>query len=661
MRGIFFVIWILYVGIAQSQSKSEVFVVNNFEGEGIRLKWIYEYVYHPDGFNVFRKEQGGSWQKINNDLITVQKSLPSGNNLNKDQKDLFTAISKISYEELKHNMVRAFVLIESITCNELSEYLGISYIDKTAVKGKTYTYKITTGTGTDLAESKPIVCSAYKKEKAPEGIKFTRKKNYIFCNWQPDIYRYYGVHVYKKRADVESYEKMTLAGPIALNPRDVKNYTDGSKFFIDTNIIHEANYTYKLVGVDYFGQETDYSEEISVPAQDFVPPMAPYGFKLVPSSTRNTVTATWSNADEADLAGFNVYKTDNPETQLVKVNNELIQKDKHNFVHEGVEIGGYYYVVSTVDFAGNESFSGMMFTELIDRTPPDAPKNFKADAVSGEITLTWDANSEPDLKGYFVQKSLNDSNNLDNYYINVNAEAITSTSFTEKLPINIKNKFVYRVIAVDTLYNRSKPSINSLAQMPDVIPPKQPIISGVNYVDEKVAVSWIPNVDGDLSGYELFRTNGDDSLATTQVNINIIPKSVTEYADRNVEAGVTYYYYVIAKDNNGNNSVPSPRFKILIPKEKAQLAIEVEKATFVKSKQQVVLQWVGPENTEMRGYVIYKQDEYGSMKPISGLSEYTEFKMKLSSSEETAEFEIRGYTKNGEVVKTDRIAISKMN
>lgn len=662
MRGLLVLILISCFGFAQSQSKAEVFVENDFDGgAGIRLKWIYEYVYDPAGFDVFRKEQGGSWEKINPQALTVRTSLPSDHGLNKDQQDLFTAVSSISFEELKHNIVRAFILIESIYSNELAEYIGISYHDKTAQKGKTYQYKIVTGSGTDLAESKSIVCGEFVQDKAPEEVKFFRKKTYVYCNWKPDLYRYYGVHVYKKGIDGEEFKKVTEVGPIALTPRDAKSYNEGSKFFVDTNITLEANYVYKLAAVDYFGQITEYSEEISVPAQDFTPPTPPYGFKLVPSSTRKSVTATWSNIDEVDLAGFNVYTSEDPEQEFVKVNQELLPKDVHEFVHEGVKEGGYYYAISTVDFAGNESFSGMMYTELIDRTPPEAPTNFKASAVSGEITLSWDANKEPDLKGYFIQKSLNDDNNLDNDYINVNAEPILETSFTEKLPRNIKNKFVYRVVAVDTMYNRSKPSINSLAQMPDVIPPNQPIISNASFSEGIVTVSWIPNADGDLEGYDLFRSIGKDTNGVSKININMIPNSITEYVDRNVEEGKSYYYTLVAKDNNGNSSVPSPGFKITIPKEKVELAIEVEKATYHKNKQQVLIQWIGPEGTDMRGYVIYKQDEYGTMKPISGLSEYTEFKMKLTTSEETAQFEIRGYTMNGEVVKTDIIAINKTN
>lgn len=647
--------------IALAQSKSEVFVTNDFDQQGgIKLKWIYEYVYHPNGFNIYRKEANTSWVKINNVPVKLTATLPSGHQLNQEEKGLLEAMQKSPYEEMKQSIIRAFALIKGIYNNELAGYLGIYYHDRTAEQGKTYQYKITMADSElELALSKDITCADYQKISPPEEIMFFRKKKYVTCNWKPDLYRYFGVDIYRKNADGGEFEKLTITGPIALQPRDVKNYKEDVVFFADTTIQEEINYVYKLVAIDYFGVASEFSAEISVPAQDFTPPGIPYGFKLIPSSTQKTVSAKWSSIDEVDLAGYNLYTSRNSEETFIKVNKELISKGQTAYLHEGVEQGGHYYIVSSVDFAGNESFSGMMYTELVDRTPPAAPKNLKTAAVSGEITLTWDANTEGDLKGYFVQKSLNDSNNLDNDYINVNAEPLTVATYTEKLPSNIKNKFVYRVIAVDTLYNRSKPSINSLAQMPDVVPPNQPVISNVKLKDGNILIEWIPNAEKDLLGYDLFRKVVGDSNSLVQININTIPGSVNAYTDRNFTEGEEYYYQVRAKDMDGNESAYSTTFKFRIPREKKQLKIDVEKVSFNKSKQQVTLQWEGPSEVDMRGYVIYMQDEYGTMKPVSGLSEYTEFKTKIASSEEPVEFEIRGYTVNGEVIKTERIAINK--
>ena len=68
--------------------------------------------------------------------------------------------------------------------------------------------------------------------------------------------------------------------------------------------------------------------------------------------------------------------------------------------------------------------------------------------TQGLIILKWESNTEKDLKGYFIQRSLNDDNNEDNHFININTVPIDSNNFTQKLSKNVSNKFVYRIAIV---------------------------------------------------------------------------------------------------------------------------------------------------------------------------------------------------------------------
>jgi len=69
------------------------------------------------------------------------------------------------------------------------------------------------------------------------------------------------------------------------------------------------------------------------------------------SGPAQTVTVTWAPGSEADLAGYNVYRSkDNQAATLVGV------ETANNFVDTGVVTGSTYrYEVSSVDTAGNES------------------------------------------------------------------------------------------------------------------------------------------------------------------------------------------------------------------------------------------------------------------------------------------------------------------
>lgn len=650
----------LFVSISGFTQKpnAALFVSNDHKAnEGIQLKWVYNNLYHPDGFILLRKEEGGSWQQITTSPIQVKKIIPSNNGLNKEEKDLHHAVANVSYDEFKTSIVRAFVIIKSIYNNELAEYVGIYYHDKTAVKGKVYEYKLTLKSGEELAVSSKISCSEYKKITAPENLNVFRTKKTVSINWKPELYRYYGIDIYRKNNKNNEYVKLTINGPIAIQPKDVKNLTENSKFFIDTTIVYDDSYTYKLVAIDYFGLESEHSIEVAAPAQDFVPPLAPLNFKLNPSSTKALVVLNWESIDEVDLAGYNIYCSKNIDEKFVKINTSIIEKTNKTFTHSDLLPGGYFYMVSCVDFAGNETLSNMYTTELKDCTPPSPPSNFKTEATSGEIKISWTPNSESDLKGYFIEKALYDSTQSNYSYITVNSIPLKETFYIEKLSKNIKNKFIYRVVAVDTNYNRSKPSINSIAQMPDVIPPQKPVLKNVSTIDGTILIEWLANVESDLAGYDLYRSKNGDTNSLAKVNFNLIPNSLNKYTDRNIEKGVEYSYQLVAKDNSQNESAPSASFSISLPSEKTTANIVVTKAVYNQKKQQVTLQWNIEENIEMKGYVVYQKDALGNMKPISGLSQFKEYVTKDINTS-ILEFEIRGYTLDGGIIKTNRIILN---
>ena len=660
MKKILYIL-ILFAQIAKAQGEAELFVTNDFaSGEGIQLKWIYEDLYHPEGFNVYRSSESASWTKLNTTPIVPRKSLPDGHGLNKEEADLHAALIASPYEDLKVSIIRAFVLIKSIYSNEMASYSGIMYHDKTAQKGTKYIYKIALVNGAteqELAQSKEIMCSEYIKPMPPENPTLNRKKKYITFNWKPELYRYYGVEIYRKELGEGEYEKITTIGPRAIQPKSAKKYNENSIFFVDTNIVYETGYTYKFEAVDYFNQRSEMSAEVAAPMKDFVPPQMPFGLKLTPNSVIGKVNVVWEAIDEADLAGYNVYTSQNPDSSFIKVNAELISKESKSYDLAGMSVGGHYFSVSSVDIAGNEASSGLMFTEIKDIEPPSAPKNLASEATSGEIQLSWTANTESDLLGYYIQKSLNHKNPEDNRYININSTPIKETQYVESLSKNIKNKFVYRVVAIDTNFNRSKPSINSLAQMPDVTPPLTPLIKNVYLEDKNIRVDWLKNADTDLAGYNLFRSSLNDSILKEQVNVRLISKSFDTYLDRRTLQGKSYSYMIEAVDITGNVSKISNPFKIVVPSAAITDSISITKANYNAKKKQITVQWDEMKNHEMKGYVVYlKQGK--AFKPVSGLIAYTEYKMKREIFE-PIEIELRGYTTEGEVIKSNKEILTK--
>ncbi len=99
----------------------------------------------------------------------------------------------------------------------------------------------------------------------------------------------------------------------------------------------------------------------------------------------------------------------------------------------------------------------------------------------------------------------------------------------------------------------------------DVFPPAVPgglqaVFSGVGQ-QPFVDLTWAPNTDPDLAGYNLYRR--EDNAAWTRINAALV--LTPTYRDGNVAAGRTYLYAVTAVDLHGNESERSQPASETVP------------------------------------------------------------------------------------------------
>ena len=640
-----------------NEKSAELFVSNNFDNDqGLVIKWITNSIYREDGFDLYRREDGTDWVKLNSIPINLTRKSGKDENLDSEQQGLYDFTLQSSYNDFQSSLPRVFVLIKSIYSNYMASLIGIIYYDKIAREGLTYQYKLVgAGSNFELAISKKYTCSSYTKSLPPDSIQIERFKKRCDIKWKPEIFKYYGVDIYRKTND-STFRKITRTPRAIQKSKDRKgNISFPKVFYTDEDINKEYNYTYKFVAVDYFGKESFESEEIFMAKKDFDPPLKPFNLVPVKHDSKMTVDLSWDYVLEEDLLGFNIYRSNILEGPYKKINLKTIPKTIPSFNDRVTNTGDYYYYCSSVDFSGNESYSGKIYLQIHDMLPPDSPKNLQSETGPGFINLSWDNNLESDLKGYFIQRSLNDEDNSDNHFININSEPTIENSFSEKLSKNIRNKFIYRVVAVDTSFNRSKPSINSLAQMPDVTPPNHPIIKNVEFNDGIIVISWMPNIENDLEGYNLFRKLKSDSSSFIKVNSQTIPKDITIYRDRQTSSETEYLYILKAIDVNGNISEPSKPFFGYNPIEKLTSKI-ILTSELNQRKKRVVLNWNLENNEiEVQGSVIYRSTDENILKPYSKLVQENSYIDDINPG--LYNYQVRIYTNDGIVIMSEVIKI----
>ena len=175
-----------------------------------------------------------------------------------------------------------------------------------------------------------------------------------------------------------------------------------------------------------------------------------------------------------------------------------------------------------------------------DTQAPAVPSGLIATAGELSVSLTWSANTEPDLAGYRLYKQATDGSWA------LLATTITAAYTQTGLPAG--SPASYRVTAFDraTPANESAPSATASATpLPDLTPPSAP--SGLQAAagDRQVTLDWADNTDA-VAGYRVYR-NGSPVATPTG----------SGYTDTGLTNGSTYTYRVTALDQAGNESAPS--------------------------------------------------------------------------------------------------------
>ena len=131
--------------------------------------------------------------------------------------------------------------------------------------------------------------------------------------------------------------------------------------FSDTHFEFGHRYLYTVRAIAQYGSdavESDDSAPSVVFVRDTFPPATPTGLDatIIPGTAETPahVELSWGINSEADLAGYNVYRSGGDDTQGARINSEVLPSP--TFRDTSVVPGTrYFYRVSAVDNSGNES------------------------------------------------------------------------------------------------------------------------------------------------------------------------------------------------------------------------------------------------------------------------------------------------------------------
>ena len=176
-------------------------------------------------------------------------------------------------------------------------------------------------------------------------------------------------------------------------------------------------------------------------------------------------------------------------------------------------------------------------------TPPSIPTGLNAEGGEVFVDLTWDANLELDIWGYWVFRATSPSGPF--YY----RGAASDRRFYD-LSVSAFTTYYYYIIAFDTDEDESDESaVVSATTSGDTTPPAAPTNLTATPGDGVVYLDWDDSPESDVWGYYIYRST--TSGGPYEEVDNDDPSS---FPDWSVTNGTTYYYVVTAMDTSNNES-----------------------------------------------------------------------------------------------------------
>ncbi|HSZ71324.1 MAG TPA: hypothetical protein VK750_01525 [Cytophagaceae bacterium] len=487
-----------------------------------------------------------------------------------------------------------------------AKFAGWGYEDSTVKKNERYFYRVI-----PLAPAtKILVDSAYVVVKMEEVKKLPApgKPDIIFGDSTATVgYNYFflkdtymAFHIERSEDNGKSFQQLTKTPVTAMN---VKQGQDSYQFFYSDKLKdNTTTYHYRIKGVTSFSEIGPVSPIVKGKGITHVSAFPHLTSCLLNEKDYAELEWEFDASNEKKIKGFEIsHSTKNGGPY--KVVESGIVPTVRKFTVKKLESSNYFSITA-IGKNGERNTSPVRFLQLIDSIPPAPPEILSATVDSlGKVIVIWKANTEKDMLGYKLFRK----NNLKEEAYPLNDTLIKATVMEDQLhPSMINRKIYYSVMAFDKRYNQSTLVKFTEVVRPDVTPPTSPLFKTYKITEDGVYLNWARCQEEDVDRHILLRKS--TSPKATWVIVAQFKDTTSFYTDRTAEAGRSYWYSILAKDESGLESVPVQPLKLSLPADPVKLKVTGFKAVPNLEGTAVELQWQTDRN-DIDHFDLYKAEE----------------------------------------------------
>lgn len=373
--------------------------------------------------------------------------------------------------------------------------------------------------------------------------------------------------------------------------------------YTDSGLANGTIYYDRIAAADVGGTST-LSDAVGGTPTDVTPPPVPGPVTVSDPGLGRRLDLSWGASAAADLAGYYLYRDVSPTGDFSTC---LGSATLPGYTDTGLSDGvTYYYRVTAFDHDGNESGPATASGIPHDVTPPSVPRDLAVidPQIGTELKLDWSANSESDLAGYNLYR---DTTADGTFATKVNTDPLGVTTYADK-GLTRSTPYFYKIEAVDTTGNRSALSTAVSGTPVDKTPPIPP--GGLSIVDlhtgRDLNLSWTANTtDDDLTGYNLYRSTSSTG-PFAKVNTTLLDGRITSYRESGLPRDQTFWYYLTAVDQTGNESPPANRVSVTPVDLTPPMRPDILGVNDPGNGVALITSWISNAADDLAGFNLYK-------------------------------------------------------